>query len=82
MLYVQKMGPYSQKLLREMEKRKGSRNAARIGKRQWRTVRSWLASNNLYSVLCPEKLGNKLNFSNTTERARDVQHTLQPLREV
>jgi len=29
--------------------------------------------------LCPEKLGNKFN---TTERVRDVQHTLQPLREV
>jgi len=43
---------------------------------------SWLASNNLYSVLCPEKLGNKLNSTNTTERVRDVRHTLQPLREV
>jgi len=65
-----------------MEKRKSSRNAAKIGKRQWRTVRSWLASNNLYSVLHPEKLGNKLNFSNTTERVRDVWHILQPLQEV
>jgi len=26
----------------------------------------------LYSVLHPEKLGNKLNFTNTTERVRDV----------
>jgi len=43
---------------------------------------SWLASNNLYSVLCPEKLGNKLNSTNTTERVRDVRHTLQLLREV
>ena len=43
---------------------------------------SWLASNNLYSVLRPEKLGNKLNRSKNTERARDVQHTLQLLREV
>ena len=43
---------------------------------------SWLASNNLYSVLHPEKLGNKLNCSKNTERARDVRHTLQPLREV
>jgi len=76
LLYVQKVGLYSQKLLREMEKRKGSRNAARIGKRQWRTVRSWLASNNLYSVLRPEKLGNKLNFSNTTEKVRNVWCTL------
>jgi len=32
--------------------------------------------------LCPEKLGNKSNFTNTTERVRDVQHTLWPLREV
>ena len=43
---------------------------------------SWLASNNLYSVLYPEKLGNKFNCTNTTERVRDVQHTLQLLREV
>ena len=41
-----------------------------------------LASNNLYSVLCPEKLGNKIKFSNTTERARDVWRSLWPLREV
>jgi len=32
--------------------------------------------------LHPEKLDNKLNCSKDTERARDVQHTLQPLREV
>ena len=43
---------------------------------------SRLASNNVYSVLCPEKLGNKLNSINTTERVRDIQHTLQLLREV
>ena len=43
---------------------------------------SWLASNNLYSVLHLEKLGNKLNSTNTTERVRDIRHTLQPLREV
>ena len=43
---------------------------------------SWLASNNIYSVLCPEKLGNKWNSTNTTERIRDVRHTIQPLREV
>ena len=36
----------------------------------------------MYSVLCPEKLGNKLNFINTTERVRDVRHTLRLLREV
>jgi len=29
-----------------------------------------------------EKLSNKLNSINTTERARDIRHTLQPLREV
>jgi len=29
-----------------------------------------------------EKLGNKSKFTNTTERVRDIQRTLQPLREV
>ena len=82
MLYVWKVGPYGQKLLGEMEKGESSRNATRVSKRQWRTVSSWLASNNLYSVLCPEKLGNKLNFSNTTERVRDTQYILRPLQEV
>ena len=43
---------------------------------------SQLASNNVYSVLCPEKLGNKLTFINTTERVRDIWCTLWPLREV
>ena len=43
---------------------------------------SWLASNNIYSVLYPEKLGNKLNSTNTTERVRDIQHILWLLREV
>ena len=43
---------------------------------------SWLASNNVYSVLHPEKLGNKLNSINTTKRVRDIQCTLRPLREV
>jgi len=32
--------------------------------------------------LHPEKLGNKLNFCKNTERVRDVQRTLKPLREV
>ena len=36
----------------------------------------------MYSVLCLEKLGNKLNFANNTERIRDMQRTLRPLREV
>ena len=65
-----------------MEEEEGSRNAARVSKRQWRTVSSQLASSNLYSILCPEKLGNKLNSSNTTKRVRDVWHTLWPLWEV
>ena len=43
---------------------------------------SRLVSNNLYSVLCPEKLENKFNCTNTTERVRDVQCTLRPLRKV
>ena len=41
-----------------------------------------LASNNLYSVLHPEKLGNKINFTNTTKRVRDMQCILWLLREV
>jgi len=36
----------------------------------------------LYSVLHPEKLGNKLNYRKNTERVRDVWHTLRLLREV
>jgi len=32
--------------------------------------------------LCPEKLGNKLNCTNTTKRVRDIWHILQLLREV
>ena len=32
--------------------------------------------------MCPEKLGNKSNFINITERVRDVWCILQPLREV
>ena len=34
MLYVWKVGSYGQKLLGEIEKGKGSRNATRVGKRQ------------------------------------------------
>jgi len=83
MLYVQKIGLYGQKLLEEIEKeRTSNRDAARVGKRQWRTVSSQLVSNNLYSILCPEKLGNKLNSTNTTERVRDVWYTLWLLREI
>jgi len=36
----------------------------------------------MYSILCPEKLGNKLNFRKDTERVRDMWHTLRLLREV
>ena len=36
----------------------------------------------MYSILHPEKLDNKSKFTNTTERVRDVQHTLRLLREV
>jgi len=45
-------------------------------------VSSQLVSNNVYSVLHPEKLGNKSNSIDTTKRVRDVQCTLQLLREV
>ena len=61
---------------------KDSRNATGVGKRKWRTVSSQLASNNIYSVLYPEKPGNKLISTNTTEKVRDIRHTLWPLREV
>ena len=83
MLCVWKIELYGQKLLGEIGKEKmSSRDTARVGKRQWRTMSSRLASNNLYSVLCPEKLGNKINSTNTTERVRDVWCTLWLLREV
>jgi len=36
----------------------------------------------MYSVLCLEKLGNKLMSTNTTERVRDIWHILWLLREV
>jgi len=45
-------------------------------------VSSQLVSNNVYSILHLEKLSNKLNSTNTTERVRDIQCTLWPLREV
>jgi len=76
-----KVGPYGQKLLGKAQE-EGSRNTTGVGKRQWRTVSSQLAFNNLYSVLCLEKLDNKSNFTNTTERVRNVWHTLWPLREI
>ena len=81
MLCMWKVGPYGQKLLGKIQE-EGSRDTAGVGKRKWRTVSSWLAFNNLYSILHPEKLGNKSNFINTTERVRDIQYTLWLLREV
>ena len=71
MLHMWKVGPYGQKLL-EKAQEKGSRNAVGVSKRKWRTVSSWLAFNNVYSVLHPEKLGNKLNSIDTTERVKDI----------
>jgi len=71
------MEPYDQKLLAEEEKRrKSGRNAIRVNKRQWRTVSSWLASSNIYSVLYLEKLGSKVSCQGNTEGIRDVWHTL------
>ena len=68
-----KMGPYGQKLLAEEEKRrKSSRNAVRVSKRQWRTVSSQLAFSNIYSLLHPEKLGNKVSCQDNTEGVRDI----------
>ena len=69
-------------MAKKRKREKSSRNAARVSKRQWRTVSSCLASSNIYSVLHPEKLGNKVSCQSNTEGERDVQHTLQPLREV
>ena len=83
MLYVWEVGLYGQKLLAKEEKRgKNSRNTTRVGKRQWRTVSFQLAFSNIYSVLHPEKLGNKVSCQSNTEEIRNVQCTLQPLRKV
>ena len=81
MLYVQKMGLYSQKLLAKEEKRrKSSRNTTRVGKRQWRTVNSQLAFSNIYSVLYPEKLENKVSCQDNTKRVRDIWYILHVMR--
>ena len=83
MLCAWEVGPYGKKLLaKKRKKEKDSGNAARVGKRQWRTVSSQLASSNMYSVLCPEKLGNKVSCQSNTEGVRDIWHMLWPLREV
>ena len=77
MLYVWKVGLYGQKLLvKEGKREKSSRNIVRVGKKQQRTVSSQLASNNLYSILYPEKLGNKLNCYSNTEETKDMYYTL------
>ena len=75
MLRMWKVGLYGQKLLGKVQE-KGNRNAVGVSKIKWKTVSSWLVFNNLYSVLHPEKLENKFNYTNTTERVRDVRHTL------
>lgn len=36
----------------------------------------------MYSVLYPEKLKNKNSYQSNTKRVRDMQHTLQLLKEV
>ena len=36
----------------------------------------------MYSVLCPEKLENKVSCQGNTDRVRNIQYTLQPLRKV
>ena len=86
MLCMWEVGLYGQKLLVKKEKRekrgKNSGNTIRVGKRQWRTVSSQLAFSNMYSVLYPEKLGNKVSCQSNTKGVRDVQHTLQLLRKV
>jgi len=45
-------------------------------------VSSQLASSNIYSVLYPEKLENKVSCQSNTKKVRDMQHTLWLLREV
>jgi len=69
-------------LAKEKKRGKDSRNTTRVSKRQWRTVSSWLAFSNMYSVLHPEKLENKVSAQNNTEGVRNVQCMLQLLREV
>ena len=73
MLCLWKVELYGQKLLAKKEKREeNSGNTTRVSKRQYRTVSSQLVSSNIYSVLCPEKLGNKISCQSNTERIRDV----------
>jgi len=69
-------------LAEEKKREKDSRNTTRVSKRQWRTVSSWLAFSNMYSVLHPEKLENKVSAQSNTEGVRNVQYMLQLLREV
>jgi len=69
-------------LAKKEEREENSRNAVRVSKKQWRIVSSQLASSNMYSILHLEKLENKVSCQGNTEGVRDVQCTLQPLREV
>jgi len=69
-------------LVEKRKREEGGRNTARVDKRQWRIVSSQLVSSNIYSVLCPEKLGNKVSCQSNTERVRDIWCTLWLLREV
>ena len=69
-------------MAKEKKRGKDSRNTTRVSKRQWRTVSSWLAFSNMYSVLHPEKLENKVSAQSNTEGVRNVQYMLQLLREV
>ena len=69
-------------MAKEKKRGKDSRNTTRVSKRQWRTVSSWLAFSNMYSVLHPEKLENKVSAQSNTEGVRNVQCMLQLLREV
>ena len=62
--------------------RGGDRTCYVCGKWGHMAKNCWESSNNLYSILRLEKLGNKFSCINTTERVRDVQHTLRPLRKV
>ena len=45
-------------------------------------ISSQLASSNIYSILYPENLGNKIHCQGNTKRVRNIWHILQPLREV
>ena len=81
-MYMESMTIQPKTVGKGKEKRENSGNTTRVSKRQWRIVSSQLAFSNMYSVLCLEKLGNKVFCQNNTEGVRDVQYTLQLLRKV